>query len=143
MRFIFLTEQFYIDYCNCTEIEQKKMRPYTQVYTKINGHIFAIPLRSNIKHKHVLWTNKECGCGLDYSKAVILLKDEYIDNSISPHIRQDEFESLRGKEYIIAQGMIKYIKEYIEAKSMLHIERNQALCRFSTMQYFEEYIKDI
>ena len=143
MKFIFLTQQFYDDYSHCPEILQKLMRPYVQVYTVINGVQFAIPLRSGITHsKHVLWTDKEKGYGLDFSKAVVIADDAYINKSKKPYVRQSEFDSLRGKEYIIKQKMLKYIADYKKAKSKQCIERNRTLCRYSTLQYFEEYIFD-
>lgn len=144
MKFLFLTEEFYHDYKLCSEIEQKLMRPYTQVYTKINGVQFAIPLRSGISHKdHVLWTDKKNHCGLDFSKAVIIVDDKYINKTAIPFIRQNEFDSLRGKEYIIKQKLLKHIIDYKKAKEELHIQRNKILCQYSTLQYFEEYIHDI
>ena len=144
MKFIFLTKKFYDDYKSCCEIEKKSMRPYTQVYTKINDVQFAIPLRSGITHKdHVLWTDKSQSCGLDFSKAVVIISEEYIDNNKKPYIRQNEFNSLRGKEYIVKQKMLKHIKDYKKAKEKLHIERNRVLCQFSTMQYFEKYIEGL
>ncbi|MCL1872537.1 MAG: hypothetical protein FWF85_00275 [Clostridiales bacterium] len=144
MKFLFLNELFYDKYKECTEIEQKSMRPYALVYTKINDVQFAIPLRSDINHKeHVLWTDKNNRCGLDFSKAVVIADEKYIDNTKKPFIRQNEFDSLRGKEYIIKQKLIKHISEYKAAKTALHIYRNKLLCQYSTMQYFEEHIKDI
>ncbi|MCL2704482.1 MAG: hypothetical protein FWE91_12915 [Defluviitaleaceae bacterium] len=144
MIFLFLNESFYIDHAQCTQIEQKLMRPYIQVYTTINGVQFAIPLRSGITHKgQVLWTDKAMKCGLDFTKAVVIKDEKYINKTTVPHIRQNEFNSLRGKEYIIKQKMLKHIAEYKKAKSELHIERNQFICSFSTMQYFEKYIEAI
>ena len=93
--------------------------------------------------EHVLWTDKENKCGLDFSKAVVISCDSYIDQSRIPHIRQNEFDSLRGKEYLIKQRLIKHISEYKKAKTALHISRNLTLCKFSTMQYFEKYIDKI
>jgi protein AbiQ len=143
MTFKFLSKLFYEDFSECHEIEKKEKRPYTQVYTMICGLNFAIPLRSNISHPHVLWTNKKERCGLDFSKAVIVLKPEYLNNDIKPHIRQDEFESLKGKEFIINQRMIKYISDYKKARQNLNVDRNRELCSYSTMQYFEQYIFSI
>lgn len=145
MKFIFLSEQFFRDYPHSRfpQMEQKATRPYTQIYTSIGGCTFAIPLRSHIYHPHVLWTDKAHHCGIDFSKAVIILKDEYIDSSIAPHIRQNEFDSLRGKEFIIKRRMIKYVHEYKEAKCDTKNPRSQNLCAFSTLQYFECYIEKI
>ena len=140
MRYLFLTQQFYDDYKHCTEIEQKRFRPYSQVYTEVHGIQFAIPLRSGISHRHVLWTDKHNKCGLDFSKAVVIARADYIDNDNIPHIRQNEFDALRGKEYRVKQRLLKYISDYMKAKTAQHIERNKILCQYSTMQYFEEYI---
>jgi protein AbiQ len=141
MRFVFLTSEFYDAYKDCPEIEQKRTRPYTQVVITVNNLTFAIPLRSNINHPHVLWTDKANKCGLDFSKAVIILDPgKYVDNTTVPHIRQSEFDSLRGKEHIVKTKMEKYIKDYKKAKTKLHIPQNKQLCRYSTMQYFEDYI---
>lgn len=57
----FLSEEFYNDYPadDYPEIEQKHNRPYIQVFIEIAGIQFAIPLRSDIKHPFVLWTEKK------------------------------------------------------------------------------------
>lgn len=75
----------------------KKNRPYTQVITDVNGLKFAVPLRSGISHhQNVLWTNKKLGRGLDFTKAVLILDDEYIDDK-HIFIRYDEHKHLLGK----------------------------------------------
>lgn len=138
--YIYLSESFYQDYIGCAEIEQKPTRPYIRICVKINGVLFAVPMRSHIKHKHVLWTNEAAGCGLDFSKAVVITKSEYINRSQRPHIRQDEFNSLKGKEFIVRQKMEQYIRDYKKAAARLDVPRNKELCRYSTLQYFERYI---
>lgn len=140
MIFIFLSDEFYRDYKECPEIEQKKTRPYVQAIVKVDGVVFAVPLRSHIRHKHVLWTNKSEGCGLDFSKAVVLSKRSYVDFIHKPHIRQDEFDALRGKEYLIKQKLLQYINVYKKAKQRIDVPRNRILCEYSTLQYFEEFI---
>ena len=141
MKYIFLTEKFYDDYKSCSEIEQKRDRPYMQVCIEIDRHLFAVPLRSHITHEHVLWSDKKNGCGLDFSKAVVILKpDEYIDKVRKPYIRPNEFKNLKGREYEAQQRLKRYINKYKKAKSKQHIKVNQILCRYSTLQYFEEYI---
>lgn len=140
MKFFFLSSDFYAAYSDCPEIEQKSARPYVQVYVKINGIIFAVPLRSNINHKYVLWTNREQKCGLDFSKAVAVLKRSYIDMTKIPHIRQEEFDYLRGKEHLIYQKMSQYINTYKKARQRIDVPRNNRICQYSTLQYFEKYI---
>ena len=83
------------------EMEQKHNRPYIQVYVEINGIQYAIPLRSDIHHPHVLWTDKKNHCGVDFSKAVVITDEKYIDWLTEPHIRENEFDALRGKDYKI------------------------------------------
>ena len=100
-----------------------------------------MPLRSNIRHPHTLWTDKENRCGIDFSKAVVISDVEsYVDNSASPHIRPNEFRALKGKEFIIVKKLRKYISDYKKAKLRPDIERNRILLQYSTLQYFEEYI---
>ena len=140
MDFIFLSQSFYNAYANCPEIEQKLDRPYVRVCVRINGVLFAVPLRSHISHPHVLWTDKAAQCGLDFSKAVVLTRREYVDANRRPHIRPREFDALRGKEYLVVQRMQQYIHEYKKAKRRLDVPRNRMLCQYSTLQYFERYI---
>lgn len=141
MDYIFLTEQFYIKYNqqNYPEIERKRDRPYVMIKINVDGLDFAIPLRSNISHNHVLWTDKKNRCGVDYSKAVIIPDQSYID-SRQPHIRENEHRALKGKEYLLKTGFEKYIKEYKEALNEQHIQRNKILCNYSTLQYYHREI---
>lgn len=139
LKFIFLTQQFYQDHKNCSEIEQKQNRPYIMALATINNIDFAIPLRSHIRHDNVLWTDKANKCGLDFSKAVIILdKLKYIDNSTTPLIRQNEFNSLKGKEHIVKSKMESYLNKYIKAHNNQEILRNKMFCSFSTLQYFHK-----
>lgn len=140
-RFIFLSNDFYNDYptSQYPEIEQKSNRPYIQLLTTINGVQYAIPLRSNINHPHVLWTDKKNHCGLDFSKAVVITDMKYIDFTRTPHIRQNEFNALRGKDFKILQRMILYVSDYKASKEKDDpISKN--LVEKSTLQYFEQYI---
>lgn len=141
MKYIFLTKKFYDDYKDCSEIEKKPDRPYMQACIEIDNKIYAVPLRSHITHEHVLWSDKENNCGLDFSKAVLLLKpDEYIDKIRVPHIRPNEFKNLKGKEHEATVKLKRYINKYKKAKSKLQFRENQILCQYSTLQYFEEYL---
>lgn len=110
------------------------------VCVQIGGVLFAVPMRSHIKHKYALWTDKENHCGVDFSKAVVILKESYIEQGIVPHIRQAEFDSLRGKDMLIVQRMKQYISIYRKAKKRLDVPRNRTICEYSTLQYFEDYI---
>ena len=101
---------------------------------------YAIPLRSDINHPHVLWTDKKNHCGVDFSKAVVIKDESYIDFSIEPHLRQNEFDALRGKDFKIKNKMEKYIADYKKAKKDLSNPINRMLVTYSTLQYFEKEI---
>ena len=142
LKFVFLTDQFFCDHAQCSEIEKKQNRPHVQIFVRLNALFFCIPMRSNIHHPHVIWTDKENHCGIDFSKAVIVTDpDKYIDKLSKPHIRETEFKKLkRINEYEIERGMLKYIQKYKEAKQNLSIPRNRILVSCSSLQYFEKYI---
>ncbi|MDU7787788.1 MAG: hypothetical protein E7J67_08160 [Veillonella sp.] len=139
MEYIYLNASFYNKYPQniYPEIVQKRSRPYVQIVISINSQKWAIPLRSNIMHKHVLWSNKAAKCGIDLSKAVPI---DDIDIERKATIRQIEFNQLKGKEYILKKKFEKYIAKYKAAKNNLSKQHNQTLVSCSTLQYFEEYL---
>lgn len=141
VKIIFLTKEFYEAYMDCPEIEQKESRPYIRISVLIGDVLWAVPLRSHVNHKYVVWTDKENGCGIDFSKAVVIEKpDEYI-SSTKPHIRQNEFEILKNiNNYTIEQKLRSYIKVYKKAKTHTGNPRNKMIVECSTLQYFEQYI---
>ncbi|MCL2366647.1 MAG: hypothetical protein FWC75_06315 [Oscillospiraceae bacterium] len=141
VKFVFLTQEFYDDFAKCPEILHKDDRPHIQLQIEIGVHVFCVPLRSNINHPHVLWTDKANKCGLDFSKTVVITDAQrHINKTREPIIRQIEFDSLRGKEHIIKTSLKKYIANYKDAKKRQHIQRYRTLLQCSTLQYFEEHI---
>lgn len=142
VKFAFLTADFFADYSGCKEIERKPDRPHVQITIEVGGNLFCIPMRSHITHKHVLWTDKANGCGLDFSKAVVVTDPtRYIDAGKTPYIRSKEFAVLKNtSEFEVRRRLLAYICEYKEAKKRPEIQRNQILLKCSTLQYFEEYI---
>lgn len=141
LKSVFLTKEFYNAYADCPEIEQKETRPYICVQVIVDGVLWGIPLRSHIKHGYVIWTDKENGCGIDFSKAVVIEKPEEYISASKPYIRPEEFKVLKTIDnYRACQKMLQYIKDYKKAKQHPEIARNDRLIRFSTLQYFEEYL---
>jgi len=141
MKYTFLSQQFYDEHSEHTEIEQKIDRPYVQVIVEVEGVLFAVPMRSNINHKNAYFTDKAKKCGIDYSKTVVITDEEtQLDKERRPFIREEEFKALIGKEYEVKSGLEKYIRTYKKASIRRDVPRNDLLCRFSTLQYFEEYI---
>ena len=76
-------------------------------------------------------------CGIDLSKGVPITASD-IGNVAT--IRQDEFNSLKGKEYILKSKFERYIVKYKKAKNNLSKRHNQLLVSYSTLQYFEQYL---
>jgi hypothetical protein len=140
LRFIFLSNEFYRDHSDHGEILKKGDRPYTQVRIDVGGVAFAVPFRSNASHPYMFWTDKANKCGLDFSKTVVITDEKYIEVGKKPHLRQNEFDFLRGKDYIIKKRLEKYIEDYRKAKARPDIPRNKMLCGCSALQYFEQYI---
>ena len=143
LKFIFLTKDFYIAYSKCTEIEQKPNRPYAMLLTQIDGITWAIPLRSNISHNNVVWSDQAKKCGLDLSKAVVIEDSKYIDTTTAVWIRNSEFSVLKTKANLVNRRMKSYIKKYAKAYKRQDVERNRILCEYSTLQYFHKYIDGI
>ena len=138
---VFLTEEFYEDHAQpeYKEIEHKVDRPYMILLVKIEGTVWGLPFRSHIKHAHAFWTDKESGCGIDYSKAVVVSDPKYIDRERTPHIRPKEFEAIRGQEQRIHQGFLSYIKAYKRARRSGH-PRYGRMIRYSTLQNYEDLL---
>ena len=141
VKFLFLTKQFYSDFISCPEIEQKPDRPHVRILVRVENIDFAVPMRSHINHPNAYLTDKVNKCGVDYSKAIVITDAQrYVETARQPRIRQNEFDALRGKEYILEQGMRKYLKAYVKALEKPEIPRNAMLLKYSTLQYFHEYI---
>ena len=137
MEYTFLTEKFYKDYPHdkYPQMEIKEDRPYAHVTVELYNQ-----LRSHVDHPHAFFTNKRERCGVDYSKAVVVLNTDYIDTARKAFLRPDEYKKLRGKDYIIKQQFINYIELYKRAKVDLTVSHRDDILKFSTLQYFEEYI---
>jgi len=84
----------------------------------------------------VEFTDPENKCGIDYSKAVVVDKPEYIDQQVRPHLCQNEYEALRGNEFAVQKGFEKYIKLYKRAVRSGH-PRYQLLLKYSTLQNYD------
>lgn len=144
MEFVLLTSEFYKDYPNSEypQLMAKPTRPYTHVKLDICDAHFYIPFRSNIEHPHAFFTNKREKCGIDYSKAVVINDEKYIDNTQRAHIRENEFKKVKGKDYKLKRGFEEYIELYKKAKNGEEIAHREDILNFSSLQYFEEYILD-
>lgn len=133
MRLIYLTDKFYTDYAECKEILRKKTRPYACIEIEIDGLTFAIPFRHNIEHKYAFRTVGKAG--LDYSKAVIITKPEYISAQAAV-IDSKEFARIKGKEQRLINDMRKYYRLYLKAAADVGNRHYDNIRRYSALQYF-------
>lgn len=123
------------------EIERKAERPYAVLYVKINDNNFAIPFRTNVKHNSCYKfknssRNTSTSTGLDYSKAVIVNDEKYIDTQA--FIDNKEYIELNRKFYFIFNQFKCYLEDYEKfIKGQLN-EIESKKFRFTTLKYFHE-----
>jgi len=141
MQLKFLSDEFFTDYAHASEMEQKALRPYGVLLIFADGLDFAIPFRSNIKHNFVFWTDRDNGCGLDYSKTVIVDTQRHIRHDRKPVIRKVEFKALLRQEAKIEAGLLRYINTYKKALTSPNNPRSQHILAFSTLKYFHQELR--
>lgn len=66
-----------------------------------------------------------------------------LEDDIDLTDRQNEFNALKGKEHIVQMKLVQYIRTYKKAKERMDVPRNKIICQYSTLQYFEKYIRFI
>lgn len=115
----------------------EKERGYGILLISHNSLRFGIPLRSHIKHKHCFLTSGTKG--LDYSKSVLLMKDEYI-SSIPFMIPSDEYVKIKDRTHHINGQFSKYVEKYISGvqKNDQNVLRPY---RFSTLQNYHSELE--
>jgi protein AbiQ len=139
----FLSGCFYDHYnpAQYPEMMHKRNRACIVCLVKIDDLTFAIPFRSNIKHNASLITlrqttnSKNERRGIDFSKAVVINDEKYIDKSRFPCINRQEFNFLENKEFLILKGLKKFITEYkrlVQFKKKLPASINFQLCNTFT-----------
>ena len=76
---------------------------------------------------------------LDFSKLVIVSKDNYISESSTIDI--DEYKEFEKQEVHIHKNLEKYIHDYVEHVNghiLLHIKRFERKYKYSTLKYFHQ-----
>lgn len=103
--------------------EDGKERGYGYVYSLIEGHHFAIPLRSSINHKFGFMiatpaNNRKGYTGLDYTKAMIVSPK---DLGLAFIIPNNQFSKIYRNENKIIEEFSEYVsvyKEYVLTKKL-------------------------
>lgn len=139
MRLIRLSKSFYDAYNECGEILHKPSRPYVCVTLKVDGTLFAVPLRHHITHKYSFITYDECG--LDYSKAVVITDNSYISKD-KPQVEQKEYNIIKTNEHKIKSELSQYIKIYKKARKFNTTPHYKYILKCTSLKYFDEYIGD-
>ena len=154
---IILTDQFYKDYKNYTQILQKTKRPYILVVVIINDFLCAIPLRSNINVQeykirraikygtffHTENEERSTKKGLDFSKLIILQDSHYIlDSTKLKDITQKNY--IHSSKHIIESQLKKYIHTYkskfMKLEAGNYHKEMYYYCATSSLQYFHNLL---
>jgi len=136
-----LTDQFYVDNTDLKEAldgsNDGKVRGYGIVVIDLDGLVFGIPLRSHLNHKFGFVSERSEGVkkGLDYTKALLIQKDEYVSRAYK--IPASEFIHINDNKDKIQEDFNKFVSRYIEAhnKKDVNILRNY---RYSTLKNYHK-----
>ena len=137
MKLIFLSDSFYSAHKGDKEILEKPERPYVCLTVRIDGHLFAIPFRHHIPHKHAFMVDGESG--LDYTKAVLILKNDDISDE-KPWINSKSFQAVKGKDDAIYRGMKKFLNLYRKARQYRTNPHYRYILSCTSLLYFDLYI---
>ncbi len=134
MKFIYLTQEFYDKYAECAEILDKDDRPYALMQFELNGIKFGIPIRHHVNHPFSFKTIEDRG--IDYTKAVVIEKDEYISET-NAIIDTVEWRILAKNEAKIRYEFKKYLNQYKRALKHKDNPRSEKYLKYSALQYFD------
>jgi protein AbiQ len=122
-----------------------KVRGHGVVQISVNNLVFAIPVRSNIRHKASLIlevdrsSRKVKGMGLDYSKALLISKAQHVSSDVFVLKSKAAGKKLIGKESHVTEQFTKYVKKYVSA--VQGADRNILNCfeyRFTTLTNYHK-----
>ena len=127
-------------------MELKQSRPFLVLIIKIDGHTFAIPFRTNVRHNYCYKFKKTgretaTNTALDFTKAVIINDLKYI--GVTATIDHDEYIELSSKSFFI----IKKFKSFIEKYKRVMADPNKyqydynLFSNYCTLKYFSDFLK--
>lgn len=139
----YLSAEFYKKYCpeKYPEIENKENRPYMVLLIEIDYNTFAIPFRTNVKHKNCYKFQKstrptDSVTGLDFSKAVIVNDRDYIGEAA--RINDAEYTELDANYHIIIKRFMTYVKGYVKCANKKGNEYQTLKYKYTSLQYFHK-----
>ena len=86
-------------------------------------------------------SNPDTNSGLDYTKAVVITREDYIDTTRYPEIEHKEFNYIKFKECEIKIAFTKFIQDY--KKDVIRHAKNPSIpentrFKYCTLQYFKK-----
>lgn len=146
-----LTDAFYTAYPNppYREILKKRRRAYNCLLFQTHYEYYiCVPYRSEIHHKNAFLFSKSIRSkshksGLDYSKIVIITKNEYI-NATDAIIDKDEFKETMINLAKIKAEALQYVEEYVahmNGINVLHKREFERRYGFSALPYFHKELQ--
>ena len=134
-----LSEKFYEKYSKSifSEIMDKgESRPYLVLLIEINNKTFGLPFRSNINHKYAFMIKNNRGLkeGIDFSKAVVLEKEDIGRNA---RLKSGNLKEVQKHIDLIIAMFKKYLNQFIEVSKLP--KRNvyqERTFNMSTLKYF-------
>lgn len=136
----YLSQAFYDKYTknDYPEIEMKPSRPYMVLLIKIENNVFALPMRTNIKHSSCYkfqYSSRPTDSitGIDFSKAV---DNSYIGGPAE--IDNKEYVELNDRIGFIIGKFKSYLKGYYRFASGKANEFQAKKYRFTTLKYFHK-----
>lgn len=143
-----LTDEFYRTYPDPPyhEILKKRERPYNCLLIQTHYDYFiCIPFRSEIRHEYSYqFTSSERSrkhhSGLDYTKIVIVNREEYIDTADAIVDRDEYVETMKNIKRIVSEAN-RFVDDYVlhhKKEKLLHMSEFNRRYRFSPLQYFHK-----
>ena len=142
-----LSDSFYMAYPNPPYIEilKKQQRAYNCLLFNAYNYSICIPYRTEITHNYSYrFKNSKRSIkhksGLDYTKIVIISKEEYIDNK-ETIIDNDEFNETVINIDKIKQDALSFVNDYIyhiNKMNELHPSEFKRRYEYSSLKYFHK-----
>lgn len=141
-----LTTDFYNDYPNppYLEILKKEKRAYNCILFQTHyNYYICVPYRTRISHTYAYCfknsaRSRKYRSGLDYTKIVIINKNEYIDNK-DALVDKDEYNETMINIKRIEREALEYVEDYvghIKGENVLHPQEFKRRYSFSPLKYF-------
>lgn len=143
-----LTDLFYKTYPNppCLEILKKQQRAYNCILFQTHyDYYICVPYRTEIGHTFAYHfknskRSRAHKSGLDYTKIVIINKNEYVDSK-DALVDKDEYNETMMNHDRIKGEALEFVEDYVahmNATRVLHQREFQRRYGYSSLKYFHK-----